>query len=58
MKIDHIIKPNIKGYAFGHFGDSSSHVGLDSIHPRPGKKSERYNVSARFTEIQTKMRKS
>jgi hypothetical protein len=32
---------NQQGYAFGHFGDSSSHVDLASIHPSPGKKSER-----------------
>lgn len=30
-----------KGYALGHFGDNSSQVDLVSIHPRPGKKSER-----------------
>lgn len=45
------MKISIKGYALGHFGDSSSHVGLDNIHPRPGKKSERYNVSARFAKL-------
>lgn len=30
-----------KGYALGHFGDNSSHIDFDSIHPSPGKKSER-----------------
>lgn len=34
-------KIDSKGYALGHFGDSSSHMDLDSIHPSPGKKSER-----------------
>lgn len=30
-----------EGYALGHFGDNSSHVSFDNIHPSPGKKSDR-----------------
>lgn len=39
--IESEIGTSIKGYALGHFGDSSSHIDLDNIHPSPGKKSER-----------------
>lgn len=41
------ITRRIKGYALGHFGDNSSHIVLDSIHPSPGKKSERQSTSAK-----------
>lgn len=34
-------------YAFGHFGDNSFHKLLESIQPKPGKKSVRYNKSGR-----------
>ena len=37
----HKNKLNQQGYALGHFGDSSFHIDLVSIHPSPGKKFDR-----------------
>lgn len=53
LKLNQNVSMNMSSvtYAFGHFGANSCHNFRVNIHPRPGKKSDRYSKSDLVSSI-------